>query len=85
MYLERFVSKWRVDLMELSAAEYERAVEGVAVAPPRVGLIRRRPMTDLERLVQDELSQDVVVREQQDTGSEVLVTFEDQDGHVHAL
>lgn len=58
IYLERFVSKWRVDLTVVDGEqqEYDRAVEGVARGARNPGLIRRRPMTDLERKVQEELS-----------------------------
>ena len=97
IYLERFVSKWRVDLTEVDGGrqEYDRAVDGVQRNTTRhTGLIRRRPMTDLERKVQEELTLDAPgappVLAGQDPATTtplqpVTITFEDANGEVHTL
>lgn len=96
IYLERFVSKWRVDLTEVDGerSEYDRAVEGVPRAPRNPGLIRRRPMTELERKVQEELSlaasgptttQHDTQEPVEEAPRAVTVTFEDAQGNVHTL
>lgn len=89
IYLERFVNKWRLDLT-LHAEELSDSARAALTpreeGPMRLGLVRRRPMTELERLVQEELA--LGERAEQapaEEKEEITITFQAADGSIHCL
>lgn len=86
IYLERFVAKWRLDLQEdvmasapLDVGTLECIAQHDTARRSAVSsLVRRRPMTELERRVQEELMEVA-------SPPSVLITLEGEDGEVRAI
>lgn len=86
IYLERFVAKWRLDLQEVTTGQNQPEIPSAALAALTARdevrrssastLVRRRPMTELERRVQEELVE---------SAAEVTITVEGIDGQVRAI